>query len=69
LFSESAGRVLVTVDPGRADDLLGMAAEAGVPAHVLGTAGGEHLSIADISDLSLDELHTAWEGTLPALFG
>ncbi len=69
LFSESAARALVTVDPDRADDLLGMAAEAGVPAHVLGTTGGDDLSITDIPNLSLDELHTAWEGTLPALFG
>ncbi|GAA1244518.1 phosphoribosylformylglycinamidine synthase subunit PurL [Pseudonocardia aurantiaca] len=69
LFSESAARVLVTVDPDRADDLLGMAAEAGVPAHVLGTTGGDDLTITDIPGFSLDELHTAWEGTLPALFG
>jgi phosphoribosylformylglycinamidine synthase len=69
LFSESAGRVLVTVDPDRADDLLGMAAEAGVPAHVLGTTGADDLSITDIPELSLAELRMAWEGTLPALFG
>jgi phosphoribosylformylglycinamidine synthase len=69
LFSESAGRVLVTVDPERTEDVLAMAAAARVPARVLGTTGGATLSIADVPELSLAELRVAWEGTLPALFG
>ena len=69
LFSESAGRVLVAVDPARADELLAVAGKAGVPARVLGSTGGAALSITDVPGIPLAELRTAWEGTLPALFG
>ncbi|MCE3556247.1 phosphoribosylformylglycinamidine synthase subunit PurL [Pseudonocardia sp. RS11V-5] len=77
LFSESTGRVLVTVAPEAADALLAAAAEAGVPAERLGTVGaseesggaaGAGLTIDDIPTLPLAELRAAWEGTLPALF-
>jgi len=68
LFAESTGRVLVTVAPDAADDLLAAAAEAGVPAARLGTVGGTELEIGEIPTLPLAELREAWEGTLPALF-
>jgi phosphoribosylformylglycinamidine synthase subunit PurL len=69
LFSESAGRVLVTAPAGRADEVLSRAADAGVPARTLGTTGGPALVVDDIPELPLATLRTAWEGTLPALFG
>jgi phosphoribosylformylglycinamidine synthase II len=69
LFSESAARVLVTVAPEQAEAALAAAAEAGVPARVLGTTGGTALVIDGVGELPLDELRTAWESTLPALFG
>ncbi|WP_214367415.1 phosphoribosylformylglycinamidine synthase subunit PurL [Pseudonocardia sp. H11422] len=69
LFSESAGRALVTVAVADADALLVRAAEAGVPGVRLGTVGGDVLAITDLPALPLDELRAAWEGTLPALFG
>ncbi|MBN9102196.1 MULTISPECIES: phosphoribosylformylglycinamidine synthase subunit PurL [unclassified Pseudonocardia] len=69
LFSESAGRVLVTTAPDRVDDLLAAAGGAGVPARAIGTTGGTDLDVAGVPSLALDELRTAWEGTLPALFG
>lgn len=68
LFSESAGRVLVTVAPERAGELLRRAAAAEVPAQELGSTGGAALVIDGVSALPLDELRAAWEGTLPALF-
>jgi phosphoribosylformylglycinamidine synthase len=68
LFSESAGRVLVTVPPDRVVRLLVSAAAINVPAHPLGTTGGSALSISDIPTLPLDELRAAWTATLPALF-
>ncbi|GAA4543257.1 phosphoribosylformylglycinamidine synthase subunit PurL [Pseudonocardia xishanensis] len=68
LFSESPGRVLVTVAADAADELLAAAAEAGVPARALGTVDGAELEIAEIPTLPLAELREAWEGTLPALF-
>ncbi len=69
LFSESAGRVLVSVAPDHTVDVLSRAAAAGVPAHPVGTTGGAALAVSGVPDLSLDELRSAWEGTLPALFG
>jgi len=68
LFSESAGRVLVTVAGDRVDEVLSRAADAGVPALVLGTTGGQALAVDGIPELPLPTLRTAWERTLPALF-
>ncbi|HXV93284.1 MAG TPA: AIR synthase-related protein, partial [Pseudonocardia sp.] len=69
LFSESAARVLVTTSEQDAPALLARAAQAGVPATRLGTVGGPELVVSGVGALPLDELRTAWEGTLPALFG
>jgi phosphoribosylformylglycinamidine synthase II len=69
LFSESAGRVLVAVAPEHAPDVLSRAADAGVPAREIGTTGGSALAIDGVPELPLATLRTAWEGTLPALFG
>ena len=41
LFSESAGRVLVTVPADREDDLVALAQSHGVPVTALGTTGGD----------------------------
>jgi phosphoribosylformylglycinamidine synthase II len=68
LFAESAGRVLVTVDPTDLDAFLARADAAGVPAARIGTTGGTELRIAGLDPLGLDELRAAVEGTLPALF-
>jgi phosphoribosylformylglycinamidine synthase len=69
LFAESAGRVLVTVDPADVDAVAARAKAAGVPAERLGTTGGAALDIADVGALDLAQLREAWEGTLPAIFG
>jgi phosphoribosylformylglycinamidine synthase len=67
LFSESAGRVVVTTsDPG---GVKTTARWAGVPVTELGTTGGDALSLDGLLDLQLDELRAAWSATLPALFG
>ncbi len=70
LFSESAGRVLVSVHAAEADELLGLSAEHGIPCVEI----GEVLSTADASlevvgefALSLDELGRAWRATLPSV--
>jgi phosphoribosylformylglycinamidine synthase subunit PurL len=69
LFSESAGRVLVTAPAERVDEIRSRAAAAGVPARELGTTGGSVLAVDGLPELPLAELRAAWEGTLPALFG
>jgi phosphoribosylformylglycinamidine synthase subunit PurL len=68
LFAESAGRVLVTVDPADVDAVSVRAQKAGVPVERLGTTGGPALEIADVGTLDLAELRAAWEGTLPSIF-
>jgi phosphoribosylformylglycinamidine synthase len=69
LFSESAGRVLVTAAPDRVDEVRSMASAAGVAVASLGTTGGASLTVASLPELTLAELRSAWEETLPALFG
>jgi phosphoribosylformylglycinamidine (FGAM) synthase-like enzyme len=69
LFAESAARMLVTVSDEQVGTLLERAAAAGVPATTVGRTGGATLTVATVTPLALDELRTAWESTLPALFG
>jgi phosphoribosylformylglycinamidine synthase len=69
LFSESAARVLVTCPQDRLGDLTRLAADAGVPAAVLGRTGGAVLRVADGFEIGVSELRSAAEATLPALFG
>ena len=73
LFSESSGRVLVSVKPGAVDDLTALCDEIGVERHRLGTVGEPGteaaLSVTGQFSLPLAELREAWSGTLPAVFG
>ena len=46
-----------------------LAQQHGVPATVLGTAGGDTLTVAGAFEVPLAELERAWTGTLPAIFG
>ena len=69
LFSESAGRVLVTVADGDAERLVELAAEHGVPITALGVTGGDALAVDGQFELPLAELREAWTATLPAALG
>ncbi|MGN6161698.1 MAG: AIR synthase related protein, partial [Marmoricola sp.] len=66
LFSESAGRVLVTTT--QVDALLAAATAAGIPATVLGSTGGRSLTVEGAFTVSLDEVREAWTGTLRSVF-
>ena len=66
LFSESAGRVLVTVTPDDEERLFELAADHGVPITSLGQTRGDVLSVTGLFDVPLEELRTAWTTTLPA---
>jgi phosphoribosylformylglycinamidine synthase II len=68
LFSESAGRALVSVTAGREAALAALAAEHGVPVLVLGTAAGDALTVENLFEVPLTELERVWSSTLPALF-
>ena len=69
LFSESVARAVVSVPAAGTEALLARAAAYGVPATVVGRTGGDSLAVADAFEIGVDELRTAHEGTLPALFG
>jgi len=68
LFSESAGRALVAVQPGHEAEVTSLCAEAGVPAAAIGRTGGSALVVGGFS-IGLDELGAAHRDTLPALLG
>jgi phosphoribosylformylglycinamidine synthase len=55
LFSESASRVVVSVEPARTAELVDLAATAGVPATVLGHAGGDRIRISIDGRTAIDE--------------
>jgi len=66
LFSESAGRVMVTVAADDVARLSELAAAYGVPVTQLGATGGAALAVAGQLEIPLDELREAWTATLPA---
>ncbi len=71
LFSESQGRVIVTV--GREDDVKfqGLCEARGVPVLRIGVTDkeSEALNIQGIAEIPLNEVRAGWAKTLPALFG
>jgi phosphoribosylformylglycinamidine synthase len=69
LFSESAGRAVVTVPAASVDRYLELAAAQGVPAVRIGVVGGDALEIAGVATLPLADLRAAHEATMPDLFG
>jgi phosphoribosylformylglycinamidine synthase len=70
LFSESAGRALVSVPLGREKAFTGLCTQHAVPWIALGVVGnhGTKLEVAGSFQIPLAELREAWEQTLPALF-
>jgi phosphoribosylformylglycinamidine synthase len=70
LFSESTGRVLVSV--GREDDVkfVGLCEARGVPVLRIGvTDSAAELNIQDIALWQLNDVREQWSATLPELFG
>jgi phosphoribosylformylglycinamidine synthase len=68
-FSESASRVVLAATPSDLPRVLAMAADAGVPAAEIGTAGGDRLSATGAFDVGLDDAQRAWSTGLPAALG
>ena len=66
-FSESASRVVVSVDPAAVDAVLGRASDAGVPATIVGMAGGDLLLATGAFSVSLDDATSAYRDAIPAL--
>ena len=67
LFTEVPSRVVVaTADPG---SLCASAAEAGIPAAVLGPVAGDRLRLGGLVDVSVAAVHDAHEGNLAGTLG
>jgi phosphoribosylformylglycinamidine synthase len=67
LFTELPSRfVVATADP---DELCRLAAARGIPAAVLGPAGGARLTLGSLVDLPVDALREAHEGNLALALG
>jgi phosphoribosylformylglycinamidine synthase len=69
LFSESAGRALVSVPRSEELRFTEMCDARGLPCTRIGVTDGDALDVQDVLTVGLDELRTAHESTLPALFG
>jgi phosphoribosylformylglycinamidine synthase len=75
LFSESAGRVVVSVVPGSDDELLALVEEAGLPVARIGTVDTDtdglvvSLGRGDRIEADLVTLRDRHTGTLPAVLG
>jgi phosphoribosylformylglycinamidine synthase len=69
LFSESAGRALVTLPAGEVARLTALAARHGVPVSELGVTGGQALVVEHEFEIDLVVLNDAWTRTLPDALG
>ena len=70
LFSESAGRVLVSLDPASETQFLALCAEAGIPVSNLGAVAGAEtptLAVTGQFSLPLAQIREGWAATLPAV--
>jgi phosphoribosylformylglycinamidine synthase len=72
LFGESASRVIVSVAPDRAGDLLALAASEGVSATQIGSVGGDRVRMSVDGRRALDEplgaAEAIWSNTLEEYF-
>ena len=69
LFSESAGRAVVTVPRSEELRFTEMCDARGLPCTRIGVTDGDALDVQDVLALPLERLREAHEGTLPRLFG
>jgi phosphoribosylformylglycinamidine synthase II len=68
LFSETPGRVVVAIEESKKDVLVAQAKKANIACNLIGTTGGDSLTINDC-EISLNELRKAHTETFPRLFG
>ncbi len=72
LFGESASRVIVSVEPAALDTLLARAAEAGVPARLIGRTGGTRIRISIdgvlAADVAVRDAEQAWTTAIEGYF-
>jgi len=70
LFSESAGRVMVTCDPSRADAVEALATSCDLAWTRVGTVRDDgRLTVADQFVIDVDQARTDWRAVIPAAMG
>jgi phosphoribosylformylglycinamidine synthase len=69
LFAESPSRFVLAVDPAALGEVHRRHSAAGVPAAVVGEAGGDRLTVEGLVDVTLADAIAAWRGRLPELLG
>jgi phosphoribosylformylglycinamidine synthase len=62
LFNEGHSRIVVSVRPDAETALRELASDLEVPCALLGTVGGERVTLKGLLDVGLDELARAWKG-------
>ncbi|MFV0317041.1 MAG: phosphoribosylformylglycinamidine synthase subunit PurL [Microthrixaceae bacterium] len=65
LFAEMPGRAVLAIDPDRSAEVLELLDGRGVGATRLGVAGGEHLTVDGLLELSVEEVTSGWVSVLP----
>ncbi len=69
LFGEAQGRVVVSVDPSKEEDLAGMLAQTDVEFTLLGEVTGNEAVIDSESYGKISELESLYENVIPSLMG
>lgn len=69
LFSESPGRVLVSLPAASLERFTALCAEHGVPLARLGEVTGDEIEIRDVLSVPLAEIRRRWSETIPAGLG
>ncbi len=64
LFGEDQSRIVISVAPEHSAETLAHAANMGIPATVIGTVGGEMLTIKGCLSVRVEELRAAYNGAL-----
>jgi len=67
LFSESASRAVVSVEPGTADALETLARQHSVPCVRIGETGGPRMVFGDLFEAPVEEARSAFEDAIPKL--
>jgi len=68
-FGEDQGRYVLGVTAADADGILTKASDAGVPARIVGEAGGDAIALPGEATLTLSSLRAGHEGWFPQYFG
>lgn len=64
-FGEDQARYVLAAAPAEAERILSEAKAAGIPAAIIGTTGGDALTLGDEAPISVEKLRRAHEGWLP----